>query len=159
MRKYLTVIFAAMMAALALTACGGGSEKEVTIGVDELAGKLAMETVTSDQLAAVSSEILASTYFIEMDKVEDSAAYLSSGASACEAAVIKCKEADYASEVAELLKNRAKNQSTLYASYNAAEAKKLDNAIVRTSGKYVVLCVADDMEKAESILEDAGFKL
>ena len=57
----------------------------------------------------------------------------------------------------ELLKTRVKNQSELFASYNPDEAAKLDKAIVKSSGKYAVLVVCDDYDKAESILKDAGF--
>ncbi|MEE0420779.1 MAG: DUF4358 domain-containing protein [Lachnospiraceae bacterium] len=158
MKKYLCIALAAVMMVFSLTACGGkGSAKEVTASADELAKKLAEETVTSDKLSAVSSDILASTYFVDMDQVEDSAAYLSTGASSCEAVVIKCKESSYTSEVEQLLKKRVESQSTLYASYAPDEAAKLDSAIIKVSGSYVVLSVADDTEKASSILSDAGF--
>ncbi len=71
--------------------------------------------------------------------------------------MIKCKESSYTSEVEQLLKKRVESQSTLYASYAPDEAAKLDSAIIKVSGSYVVLSVADDTEKASSILSDAGF--
>ena len=65
--------------------------------------------------------------------------------------------ADAAKKAGELLNTRVKNQKDLFSTYNADEAAKLDKAIVKTSGKYAVLCVCDDYDKAESILKDAGF--
>ncbi|MDY3920437.1 MAG: DUF4358 domain-containing protein [Candidatus Limivivens sp.] len=155
--KPIRCLIAVMLCVLALTGCGKKETKEVTAAPADLAKQLAEETVTSDVLTEVSADILASTYFVDMEQVEASSAYMSTGASACETAVIKCKDSSYTSEVEKLLKNRVSNQTTLYSSYNAGETKKLDAAIIKTSGQYVVLCVCDDTSKADSILTEAGF--
>ena len=145
--KKLKLILVTLLSLLLLAACGSKkSSGEVTTDPSTLAKQLAEETVTSDTLSEVSTDIMASTYFVD-----------STGASACEAAVIKCSDADYASEVSDLLKQRVSNQKDLYSSYNAGETTKLENAIIKTSGNYVVLCVCDDTSKAEEILKNAGF--
>ncbi len=146
-----------LLCMLLLTACGGGGSKGVSIAPADLAKQLAEETVTSDTLSEVSSDILASTYFVDMDQVEAASAYLNSGASACEATVIQTKDSSYAKEVETLFQNRVDSQTELYSSYNATETSKLNAAIIRTSGNYVVLCVCDDTDKAEEILTEAGF--
>ena len=46
---------------------------------------------------------------------------------------------------------------SLYSSYNADEVKNLDNAIIKTSGNYAVLCVTNDTAAAEKVLKEAGF--
>lgn len=155
MKKTVTVLVLAAMMAFVLTACGGKS-KDITVDVTKLCEDL-QSTVTSGELASVSSDLQASTYFFDLTKVEESAAALSSGASACEVAVVKCKDSSYASEVKGLFETRVKNQSDLFADYNAPEVAKLDNALIRTSGNYTVLCVTDDTKKAEEILKEAGF--
>lgn len=150
----MTLILA--MFAFTLTGCskGGG---EVTAEPAKLAEEIAASAVTSDKLSAISTDILASTYFVDMEQIEEGAAYLNSGASACEVTVIKCKDSAYTAEVEKLFKTRVENQSTLYASYAAGEVTKLDNAIIKSSGNYTVLCVVDDLDKANEILEEAGF--
>lgn len=156
--KKLSIVLVAIVSMLLLTACGGKKgAAEVTASPAELAKELAETAVTSDALSEISTDIMASTYFVDLEKIEDSSAYLSTGASACEAAVIKCSDASYAAEVKTLLENRVSNQTELFSSYNAAETKKLESAIIKTSGNYVVLCVADDTAKAEEILKKAGF--
>lgn len=157
MKKHLILIVMAIAAMSILTACTDKSPKEVTANVDDLAKQLNDETVAPDQLAQVSPDIIESTYFVDMEQIEESSTYMGLGATGCEISVIKCKDAAYTAEAADLLKSRAKNQAELYATYNAEEAKKLENAIVKTSGNYVVLCVVDDTKKAETILKDAGF--
>lgn len=155
--KKLKLILITLLSLLLLAACGSKkSSGEVTTDPSTLAKQLAEETVTSDTLSEVSTDIMASTYFVDTTKIEASSAYMSMRF-ACEAAVIKCSDADYASEVSDLLKQRVSNQKDLYSSYNAGETTKLENAIIKTSGNYVVLCVCDDTSKAEEILKNAGF--
>lgn len=157
MKKGLLLIMTCLVLAGSLSACGKKAGGEVTASPEEIAKNLSENAVTSDTLSPITSDILASTYFVDMEQVEDSAAYLSTGASACEAAVIQCKDSGYTSEVTELFETRVKNQSDLFGSYNAGEVKKLDNAIIKTAGSYVVLFVGDDTDQAEEILSEAGF--
>ena len=156
--KKLKLVLVALLSLFLLAACGSKkSSGDVTADPSSLAKQLAEETVTSDTLSEVSTDIMASTYFVDTSRIEASSAYMSTGASACEVTVIKCSDADYASEVSDLLKQRVSNQKDLYSSYNAGETKKLESAIIKTSGNYVVLCVCDDTSKAEEILKKAGF--
>lgn len=141
--------------ALFLTACGGS--KDITVDVEKLANELQSKTVTSDTLAATAPEMLSSIYFVDAAQMTKGAAYMSSGASACEVAVIECKEASQTGEVEKLFKTRVSTQSELFASYNAGEVSKLDQAIIKSSGKYAVLVVCDDTAKAEEILKQYGF--
>ena len=89
--------------------------------------------------------------------MEKGAAYLSNASTACEVAVIECKGTSQTEDVEKLFKTRVANQSELFASYNAGEVAKLDKAIIKTAGKYAVLCACDDTEKAEEILKNYGF--
>ena len=156
MYKKLIVIAAAAVAALTLAACGkGGSAKSVDVA--KLADDLNSSVITSDTLTETKSEMLSSIYFFEEGQVTNSKVYMSANATADEIVAVECKDEAAAKAVVELLKTRVKNQSELFASYNPDEAAKLDKAIVKSSGKYAVLVVCDDYDKAQSILKDAGF--
>ncbi|MDO4344937.1 MAG: DUF4358 domain-containing protein [Eubacteriales bacterium] len=156
MKKKFLLFFSAGALALSLTACGGKSDKDVTVDIAKLSSDL-QSTITSGGLGEVSSDILASTYFLDMDQIEESTAALNSGASACEVVIVKCKDDSYVSEAEDLFETRVKNQSDLFADYNADEVSKLDEALIESAGNYVVLCVTDDTKAAESILKEAGF--
>lgn len=151
----LTVTIGAAAMALCLTACGGGS-KEVSVDTAALAKEL-LTTVTSDTLTETASDLLPSIYFFEEDSIASGIAYASSGATACEIAVVQSKDAKNAEAVEKLFQTRVDNQSSLYASYNAGEVEKLDDAIIESAGAYTVLCVCDDTDQAEKILEKYGF--
>ncbi len=157
--KFIRILLPVSIGLLCLTGCGGKKKDSAEVNADpaQLAQQLQAETVTSDQLTEASANMLESIYFVDPDQIDSGCAYLSSGASACEVAVIKCKDSDYAGEVVDLFKNRVTTQSDLFASYNADEVKKLDKAIVQEAGTYAVLVVCDDTAKAQSILEENGF--
>jgi len=159
MKKHLLLVLIIILSMFGLMACGGDDAiKEVTISPDELCARLSEETVTTDPLAALpSNDLIVATYFVDMEKIEDSAAYLNTGITGCEIAAIKCSDESYASEVAELFKNRVKKQHELYSTYDTVAAAKIDKALIKTSGNYVVLCIADDYDKAEEILKEVGF--
>ena len=82
--KKLKLILVTLLSLLLLAACGSKkSSGEVTTDPSTLAKQLAEETVTSDTLSEVSTDIMASTYFVDTTKIEASSAYMSTGASAC----------------------------------------------------------------------------
>lgn len=156
MKKKTILILCAAALTFSLTGCGGSKDKEVNVDVPKLTEEL-LATVTSDQLTETASDMLASIYFYEPDDVASAVAYASSGATACEVAVIESKDAKNTEAVEKLFQTRVDNQSALYASYNEGEVAKLDDAIIESAGVYTVLCVCDDPDAAEKILEDYGF--
>ncbi|MCD7883986.1 MAG: DUF4358 domain-containing protein [Lachnospiraceae bacterium] len=155
-RKMTAVICAAFL----VFSLGGCSSKKadetVSIDVSELAEAL-LETVTSDTLSETASSMIPSIYYLDEEDVASAAAYASSGATACEVAVIESTDADGAENVETKMQTRVDNQEELYASYNQSEAARLDTAIIKSNGAYTVLCVCDDTDRAEEILEEYGF--
>lgn len=154
MKKIISVFCVAVML-LSLTACGG-KDKEVTVDTAKLAKEL-QAAVTSDALSETASDMLPSIYFFEDGTIESGTAYASSGATACEIAVVQSKDAKNTEAVEKLFQTRVDNQSELYASYNEGEVAKLDKAIIKSAGAYTVLCVCDDVDKANDILKEYGF--
>ena len=143
-----------------LAGCGGKKEPakaDLTVDTAALAEKLNTETVTSDTLTEANSSIIPTIYMIDAGDIANASAYTSSGATACEVAVIELNDAAKSEDVKKLFEARVKNQSELYASYNAGEVDKLDKAVIDTEGKYAVLVVCDDAAKAQEILKEAGF--
>lgn len=155
MKKFTAILCAAVMA-FSLTGCGGGKDKDVSIDTAKLAGEL-LETVSSDKLTETASDMLPSIYFFENGTIEEGTAFSSSGATACEIAVVKSKDAENTADVEKLFQTRVNNQSDLYASYNESEVARLDDAIIKSAGAYTVLCVTDDTDAADKILKEYGF--
>ncbi|MCD8397139.1 MAG: DUF4358 domain-containing protein [Lachnospiraceae bacterium] len=156
--KKITAFICAVVLVFSLTACSSDTKdsETVTITISELAEAL-LETVTSDSLSETASSLVPSIYYLDEDKVASSVAYASSGATACEIAVIESSDADSTADVESGMQTRVDNQIELYTSYNESEASRLETAIIKSVGVYTVLCVCDDTDAAEEILESYGF--
>lgn len=154
--KKIVIALCAVMMVLGLTACGGGKSKEVSIDINKLADEL-QATVTTDTLSQTAAEMIPSIYGFNTDDAESSIAYASSGATACEIAVVQSKDSSKVKDMEKLFQSRADSQSDLYASYNEPEVAKLDKAIIKSAGAYTVFCVCDDTDKANEILKNYGF--
>lgn len=155
-RRSAAALVIAITSAVLLTACGG-SKKTVDVDVEKLADELNSSVVTSDQLSKTESTMLPSIYFWDEADVSNAVAYMSSGATADEICVVECADASKTSGIEKLFQTRVDNQSELYASYNEPEVDKLKDAIIKSAGKYTVLVVSDDQEKAGEILTNYGF--
>lgn len=155
MKKLFTALMCTTLLVFGLTGCGG-SEKNITVDTAKLASEL-LTTVTSDTLSETASDMLPSIYFFDANDIEEGVAYASSGATACEVAVVKSTDTKNTENIEKLFQTRVDNQSSLYASYNQGEVEKLDTAIIKSTGAYTVLCVCDDTDKANELLKEYGF--
>lgn len=158
MKNMIKIAVPAVLAAFVLTGCGGSgkSENDIEIDVQQVADDL-NGTVTSDTLSATAESMIASNFSINADDYVSGAAYMSGGATACEAAVIECTDTDAAAEVEKVFEQRKEDRKKLFESYNESEVTKIDDAVLETAGKYVAWCVTDDPDAAKKVLSDAGF--
>ncbi len=159
MKKWTKIVLGSLLIAsmCLLGGCGGQKNSDVTVDTAAMAKELAENAVTSDTLTETASAMVGTIYNLSDDVLAGGSAYMSAGSTACEAAVLESKEASQTKDVESALETRVKNQSDLYASYNAGEVEKLDKAIIKSAGKYTVLVVCDDTDKAEEILNKYGF--
>ena len=141
MRKRISALLIAVLCIFTLTGCKGKETKEVTVNPETLVTSLS-ETVSSSTLSAVSTEVRTDTY-MTLD--------------AAQIAVITCKDASYTSEAEKQLKSYLDNRAELFAGYAPEEVPKLEDALIKSAGKYVVLCVTDDTAAAEDVLKQTGF--
>ena len=97
-KKALILTVLCAFAALLLTACGGKSSGNSDMSADVSKLCQDLEGTIDSEVSEVSNEVIASTYFFDMDKIEEAAAALNSGSNACEVVVLKCKDSSYTAE-------------------------------------------------------------
>ena len=131
---------------LTLSAC---SKQEITIDIKELSDSLLQNVTFSDELTQIDEKVVESLYNI--DNAINEYVYISSGATADEIAVFEFENADDAKKALENARDRISKQREDYETYIPAEVKKIDNAIVKNSGRYLIVCVSDGDEAAKII--------
>ena len=127
-------------------------EEQKDFECSELADKLKAEGSFTDLQALDSKIAVERLYGLDPEQIEASAFYSNSNATAEEVAVIKVKDESYASTVKKAFEDRVAEQTASFKDYNAAEVPKLEDAVIKTSGKYVVLVVSGDSAKAKDII-------
>ena len=75
-----------------------------------------------------------------------------SGASAHEIDCFEAKDESSAKEIETALKQRIENQKAAFKDYVPAEMDKLNSPVLVTDGKYVILCLSNNNDKAKEII-------
>ena len=80
-------------------------------------------------------------------------AYAAGGASAEELAVFSAGDGDVQS-VKELLTERVADRIEAFASYKPGDVPKLENAVIKSGGGYVIFCVCDKWTEADKLADE-----
>lgn len=168
MKKRVLAIFMLIVCMAGLAACGGkddgttsgnktenagSQEAQKDFDVSELADKLKNEGSFTDLQAMDSKIAVERLYNLDASKIEASAFYSNSNATAEDIAVVKVNDEAYADTVKKAFEDRIAEQKKSFQDYNAAEVPKLEDAVVKVSGKYAILVVSGDSAKAKEIVE------
>ena len=149
-KKIAAIMFLIMLGTLA--GCSKEKKEDRVIDVHTMAQSLLNDITYEDQLTKVEGNMFQMIYGISQEDIEEYEAYVSTGATAEEIAVIKAKDEATAESMEEKLTERVEAQKNSFANYIPKEVEKLEEAVVYQEGVYVVLSISNDDEKAEKII-------
>lgn len=150
--KKLVSLYTVLVLLLSLTACSdsGGDAKEYD--PPATAQALLDAGVFSEALEPLDADLIPLLYGLEAQPAQ-AAVYTSTGATAEEVAVLAFATQSEADAALDALNTRVADQKDACEGYLPAELPKLDKAIVKASGKSVLLVVANDAQKAQTTLD------
>lgn len=140
--------------ALLVLACGCGKPAAEVPALPDLAAQLHDAGTFSTEITPVDNSVAMQVYYLESSAVEEAVFYFSSGASADELALVKATSEDAAKEILSAFEQRVILQSESYADYMPDEVPKLEDAVVRREGVYVLLCVAEDADGVVEVMDN-----
>ena len=152
MRKVLAALTAALML-FTLISCGGGETNE-SVDLAALAQTLLADGSFDDALAQIDDDTVTMLYGI--DNAAEQVVYIGSGATPEEIALFTFATAAEAEAGFALAQMRIADQKEAFSDYNAWEMPKLEDAVVKQYGTYVVLCVSGDSSAAAILEEKLG---
>ena len=147
MKRILSVIIILIMC-ISFVGCG-----KVTLDPSEVAAALKNGVQYDDELFQLSDDQFSVLY--ELPDSVKGAAYCGSGATAEEVAVFDAGDENSAKALLSEMQDRLKSRSASYASYMPDEVSKIDSAVLKQAGQYIILCVSPDNAAAEKII--SGF--
>ena len=151
MKKRIRIVAATLALAMGLMACGASGAKEVD--AQALAQSLISEITYAEVPAQISAEDIEN--YIMVEEGVEGIMYMTSGASAEEVAVFTAPDEETAITMKENVEVFLEEQSMAMAAYEPASVERIKNAVVEQNGKYVVLCVSDETDKAQEIIKEA----
>ncbi len=149
MKKFLCALLALMMLA-GLCACGS---KTASVDLDALASDLTAGAAFSDTLSRPADGVAARLYDIEDGTAKKVILYVSTGATAEEIFLAEAADSASASALADACRTRIEAQKQAFVNYAPAEVQKLDSAVMKTIGNYVILVVAADAAAAQAAVD------
>ena len=145
-------LITALAAGMILLAGCGSTQKD--IDASALAKSLVSDITYDDQLEQINDEDDVSVY-IDVPKKVNTIMYMGSGSTAEEVAVFTAPDEETARTTEEKVQSFLDDQSDSFEKYIPEETKRISNAVLEKKGKYVVLCVCGDSDKAKEIIEKA----
>lgn len=152
MRQMVKRIAAAGAAALYVAAAG--CSKQLTLEPADALAQLKDEITFTDQMTDMDSESTCRFYDVDTGLVNDSSAYVGSGATAESMAVFEAVDADAAGSIADALQTFTDGWIDGYSDYKPEEVPKLESAVLEQNGVYVVFCVSADNTTAKTAVQD-----
>lgn len=144
MKKILTALAALTLSVMCLAGCGGKELDMNAVSTGILNG-----VPFTEQLQETSEDIALKRLGIDTEDAESCIAYTSTNAVVDEFAVIKATNIN---NVTDAIQNHITAQAATYSSYAPAEVSKLNSAIVKTVGDYVIYVVSTDSAVADSVI-------
>lgn len=123
--------------------------QEKDIDIHQLSSELLQNVTFEDELTQIDAATAAKLYHI--DNAVDQFVYVSSGATAEEIAVFEFASKEDAANAVQAAQERLSSQKDSYESYMPKEVQKLDSAVLKQTGRYLILCISDGTE-AEKII-------
>ena len=153
MKKTIALALCALLALTALAGCGQAAEAEVQL--DELAFQIRDSVESSEELYLLDEGIARELFGAPEDA--QCVAWAGAGATAEELAVFELPDEAAAGTLVSSLRSRNDERIDDYADYLPDEVPKLQNTLLLSNGRYVLLCTAPDTAGARSAW-DAAFE-
>ena len=132
----------------------GTENKNINIDIAELSNKLKDESIFEDNLDLIEKEIIIKNYDFNEELIKDAISYIGTGATAEEILVIELYDKSNLNEITSKIEKNIEERKVNYQNYVPKEVDKLENCILKTQGNYIILCVSNDANKAEEIINN-----
>ncbi|HIS67833.1 MAG TPA: DUF4358 domain-containing protein [Candidatus Gallacutalibacter stercoravium] len=156
MKRWVAIVtaLAALCVMMGAVGCSSGeNEAQPTASAGEVADRLKNGITFVDQMSEVDLTVALTQYSIDEQDVAQGKVYMSTGATAEEIAVLDATSDEAAQRIYEALQKRVERQREDFEDYVPAELQKLEDPVLEKNGVQVVLCISDDNEAAQALLQ------
>ena len=154
MKKKIWIILIILIIAIVFAIVFIPKNKDVQINIQDLASRIVESASFEDQLEQADSEMVMDDYNFSSDEINDLVSYQGSGATSEELVILQVKDKSKINSVKEKINTRLSERREAFGSYLPKEVGKIDNNILRVEGNYIILCIANDTNTVNKILNE-----
>ena len=154
MKKKFWIILIILIIAIVFAIVFIPKNKDVQINIQDLASRIVGSASFEDQLEQADSEMVMGDYNFWCDDSNDLVSYEGSGGTSEELVILQVKDKSKINSVKEKINTRLSERRGLFESYLPKEVGKIDNNILRVEGNYIILCIANDTNTVNKILNE-----
>lgn len=154
MKKKIWIILIILIIAIVFAIVFIPKNKDVQINIQDLASRIVESASFEDQLEQADSEMVMDDYNFSSDEINDLVSYQGSGATSEELVILQVKDKSKINSVKEKINTRLSERRGAFESYLPKEVGKIDNNILRVEGNYIILCIANDTNTVNKIINE-----
>ena len=122
--------------------------------VSQIATEILNNIKFKDTLGEINPKVLTGIYEIDDAMIQNAAGYAGGGATAEEIAVFEVKKLSNVRDVERKIKEHITDRKRSFESYIPEEMPKLRRPFIYSNGKLVVVCIADNYGKLETVIKN-----
>ena len=130
------------------------NNEDIQINIQDLASEIAESGSFEDQLMQVDSEMVMEDYNFSSDEINELVSYQGSGATSEEIVILQVKDKSQINDVKSKIDTRLAERKEAFESYLPEEVGKIDNNTLKVEGNYVILCIANDTNTVNNVLNE-----
>lgn len=128
--------------------------ENIQINIEELSEEIFKSESFEDELIKVDSEMVMNNYGFTNEEIKQLISYQGSGATSEEILVLEANDKSKLNNIKEKINVRLAERKEVFESYLPKEVYKIDNNILSIKGNYVILCVSNDSNKVNDIINN-----
>lgn len=128
--------------------------ENIQINIEELSEEIFKSESFEDELIKVDSEMVMNNYGFTNEEIKQLISYQGSGATSEEILVLEANDKSKLNNIKEKINVRLAERKEVFESYLPKEVYKIDNNILSIKGNYVILCISNDTNKVNTIINN-----
>lgn len=153
LKKVISITLGAILSMGLLTACGSNSTKNPT--TEEVMNNI-KDSVKLDSMKEGNEEKLTDLVGVDASDVEEFAYYMpTTNLQANQVAVIKVKDEEKVDDIKSQIENKINESGEEFKTYLPEEYFLIENKVIESEGKYILVAVSKDSEEIEGAFEDS----
>ena len=128
--------------------------ENIQINIEELSEEIFKSESFEDELIKVDSEMVMNNYGFTNEEIKQLISYQGSGATSEEILVLEVNDKSKLNNIKEKINVRLAERKEVFESYLPKEVYKIDNNILSIKGNYVILCISNDTNKVNTIINN-----